>query len=370
MQNNDRKHALYLLIPYIVPFLAVEDRLNFLSTCKYFQKERIRSIQLGRVEIPELASCVKTFLATCGSIAKSIRHMDLVYDRDDDGPCAFDCLFQLLTNLETVSAGAVTDIALLMPIKDSLQSLKLCPIALEIKIIQNIVLLKHLPHLKSLHFDYCDIDTFEFVSTLTQLTEFTLRNRPETHFSVDLRVFSHLNLSKLTLNNDPNVTNWELLSFHSSLTLLDLNGTQISDITCLEALKNLEMLNLSATRITNLNSLKELSQIKYLLMSSNNISSLDPLCGWKELRVFACSNTKIQSLDPISACSLMERIEFAKTLVKSVAALAGMKKLKRVTLHKTPITSLEPIYGHLSINRLDCDVRLMQEKKRVFSRKS
>ena len=93
-------------------------------------------------------------------------------------------------------------------------------------------------------------------------------------------------LTKLDLNNNE-ISDIKPLASLTNLTLLDLNYNEISDIKPLASLTNLTLLNLADNEISDIKPLASLTQLTWLYLSGNPIAPktcpLKPesICKWE-----------------------------------------------------------------------------------------
>ena len=85
----------------------------------------------------------------------------------------------------------------------------------------------------------------------------------------------------------------------SSLTTLDLNNNQISDIKPLESLTNLTWLDLDNNQISDIKPLQSLTNLTWLSLRNNQISDIKPLESLTNLTVLVLSNNKISDIKPL-----------------------------------------------------------------------
>src|SRR4028118_1886206 len=89
----------------------------------------------------------------------------------------------------------------------------------------------------------------------------------------------------------------------SSLTTLDLNNNQISDIKPLESLTNLKELNLRFNSISDIEPLESLTNLTGLALSDNSISDIKPLQSLTNLTQLELNNNRISDIKQIGRAS-------------------------------------------------------------------
>jgi internalin A len=102
-----------------------------------------------------------------------------------------------------------------------------------------------------------------------------------------------------------------------SLTDLNLNRSQISDVKPLAGLTNLIQLFLYGNQISDVKPLAGLTNLTYLLLESNQITDIKPLAGLTNLNVLHLESNQITDINP----------------------LAGLSNLKHLYLQSNPISA-------------------------------
>jgi Leucine-rich repeat (LRR) protein len=86
---------------------------------------------------------------------------------------------------------------------------------------------------------------------------------------------------------------------YEKTTVLDLSGTQVSDLASVKELKNLQRLDLRGTAVSDLTPIKELTGLQWLDLWDTKVSDLSPLKALISLQFLRLYETKVSDLTPI-----------------------------------------------------------------------
>ncbi|NEQ69891.1 MAG: NACHT domain-containing protein [Symploca sp. SIO2D2] len=131
----------------------------------------------------------------------------------------------------------------------------------------------------------------------------------------------------------------------SNLQILDLGGTQISDVTPLSELTQLQVLRLSETQVTDVSSLSRLTQLQVLRLSETQVTNFFPLSGLTQLQVLHLSGTQITDISPLSGLTQLQVLHLSRTQITDVSPLSGLTQLQVLHLSRTQIKNVFPLSG-------------------------
>jgi Leucine-rich repeat (LRR) protein len=134
---------------------------------------------------------------------------------------------------------------------------------------------------------------------------------------------------------------------------VDLNSTQVSDISPLAELKNLGRLVLTNTQVSDLSPLAELKNLEWLSLHSTQVSDLSPLADLKNLRGLFLNNTHVSDLSPLTDLKNLKWLYLQKTQVSDLSPLAELKNLAMLRLDNTQVSDLSPLAGLKNLGVLD-----------------
>lgn len=127
----------------------------------------------------------------------------------------------------------------------------------------------------------------------------------------------------------------EGLEYAVNMTILDLTGNEVIDLTPLKKCKNLETLELDD---------------QYLAKSEQNptdkyLTDISPLKGLTKLKKLVLKNNKIENLSAIGSLTELEELDlYGNRGIKSINGFENLKKLKKLLLNRTGgITDISPL---------------------------
>lgn len=153
----------------------------------------------------------------------------------------------------------------------------------------------------------------------------------------ELTMLRHLQL------NDTNVSDISPIATLTGLTSLNIDRTQVFDLAPLTTLTNLMSLWLERTDVFDIAPLAALKDLYELRLDKTQISDLAPLAGLKHLQKIRLDNTRVHDLAPFSATTTLRELELTNTMVRDLAPLAALSVLRRLTLDGTLVFDLRPI---------------------------
>lgn len=201
-------------------------------------------------------------------------------------------------------------------------------------------------------YDYWEIEMLE-LSHVSDLT--------------DLRLFP--NLKKLIIRNSQNValeqlnnTNIEIVeTYHSAvdasdmdcdIEILVMHNTDLSNEESLANLTKLEDLEINFSNVKDISFLSGLKKLKKLSLINNDISEYSLLCDLKlEELVFSC--TQVDDWSFISNLKSLNTLNLAFTNFDDITLLTSLKKLQNLDLSYTLIDKLDGIEELKELETLD-----------------
>ena len=112
------------------------------------------------------------------------------------------------------------------------------------------------------------------------------------------------------------------------LQRLELQGSDIADLTPLAALAQLQHLSLTSTEVADLAPLAALAQLQHLSLTSTKVADLAPLAALAQLQRLYLTSTKVADLAPLAALAQLQHLYLAGTEVADLAPLTLLPKLR------------------------------------------
>ncbi|MBL6447289.1 leucine-rich repeat domain-containing protein [Fulvivirga sp. 29W222] len=192
------------------------------------------------------------------------------------------------------------------------------------------------------------------IAPLSQLSSLTHLDLSGTNI-YDLKPIRNLTkLEELNISNTP-VDNLESLKYAGELRYLELKNTPVKDITILKRLGKLQLLNLNGTRVSDLSPIAELTDLKNLQLANTPLLSIDilkPVISLEELNI---SSTNITTLSPVSGLEKLKIIKADSTPIPSLSPLSSLKSLKIISVNYTVVSDLSPLSDLTALERIYCD---------------
>ena len=143
----------------------------------------------------------------------------------------------------------------------------------------------------------------------------------------------------------------------TNLTVFDVFGNKVSDISPLAGLKKLTTLDLSENRISDVSTLAGLTSLTHLDLDTNQISNITPLAGLTKLTELWLNENQIADISPLAGMTQMKNLQMESNQISDVSPLSGMSKLTKLWLSDNSITSAAlakaPLPSSLTLLYLD-----------------
>jgi internalin A len=123
----------------------------------------------------------------------------------------------------------------------------------------------------------------------------------------------------------------------SSLTELDLDKNQISDIKPLESLTNLTGLYLNNNQISDIKPLESLTNVALLGLENNQISDIKPLESLTNLALLALEKNQISDIKPLASLTNLTLLGLENNQINDIQPLQSLTNLIWLPLSGNPI---------------------------------
>lgn len=129
------------------------------------------------------------------------------------------------------------------------------------------------------------------------------------------------------------------------LTLIDLDSTNIADLSPLTESKHLSYVSANGTEIEDLNSLSEIHKLEFLYLNNTRVSSLAPISQLEHLQHLTLNDTDVEEVRDLKSLSNLKSLYLAKTKVSDISSLSDLKELKNLRLDNSDTRDLRPLLG-------------------------
>ena len=186
------------------------------------------------------------------------------------------------------------------------------------------------------------------ISDLSPLAGLTTLKRLEIEWTnvddltplVELKNLQHLDV----WNNDSTIDDLSTLANLTNLIHLNVSGSdKLKDLSTLANLTKLEHLRLYNNAITDISPLANLTNLTGLILNRNPISNLEPLANLTKLRKLSLAHNAITDITPLANLIALESLELLGNTIKDITPLANLRNLKWLALHLNAIVDFSPI---------------------------
>ena len=170
------------------------------------------------------------------------------------------------------------------------------------------------------------------------------------------------NLISLDLNSN-SITDLSPLSNLTNLTSLNLDNNSFSDIApSLSNLTNLTSLSLVNSSISEVAPLSNLTNLTFLSLVANPISDLSPLSNLTNLTSLWLFHCTITDLSPLSNLTSLRELQLGNSIfpisiynnsITDISALSGLTSLTTLGLEANSITDLAPLVENTGLGEGD-----------------
>ncbi|RKU31576.1 hypothetical protein C6499_04210, partial [Candidatus Poribacteria bacterium] len=135
----------------------------------------------------------------------------------------------------------------------------------------------------------------------------------------------------------------------ATLTRLEANNRDISDLTGLQTAIHLHELSLNHNLIADLSPLSALIRLQHIHLEDNTISELSPLSGLINLRHINLSHNLISDISPLSGLMNAGWISLGHNIVTDWSPLSGLEKLHGINMSHNPVADISPLKDCLNL---------------------
>ena len=192
-----------------------------------------------------------------------------------------------------------------------------------------------LPALKKLNLSNCSISTISTLSMATGLT--------------------HLDVSKNAIGDVSVLTNMPLLS------VADLSHNALKDISCVSALPHLTELNISHNLIPSVGSVGVCTLLKKLDITSNLVTDLSPLSALTSLTHFYAGYNQLTDVNVLVSCIGMQELNISHNALTDITALSSLVNLEVFDFSYNDITVLPALPQDCALNTINGEHNFMED---------
>ncbi len=137
-----------------------------------------------------------------------------------------------------------------------------------------------------------------------------------------------------------------------SLTTLDADRADISDLTGLAAATNLKELDLSVNSISDISALAELTNLTRLSLSHNDLADISVLSGLTNLTSLSLQRNSISDISALAGLINLTRLSLSHNDLADISVLSGLTNLTSLSLQRNSISDISALAGLINLTRL------------------
>jgi len=168
-------------------------------------------------------------------------------------------------------------------------------------------------------------------------------------------------LSELDLSGNDYIQSIEPLGRLTNLRLLNLSGTNVSDLTPIRNLTELVELDLSKTKVFDLAPLKYSVKLARLNINDTEIRSVGVLEKMVAMENLEMQNSHVFDFEPLSHMTGLVNLNLRNTLLANLMPVSGLAGLMELNVSKTNIQDLTPLSGLKALVTLNIDSTLVRD---------
>ncbi len=159
------------------------------------------------------------------------------------------------------------------------------------------------------------------------------------------------NLDSLILLNNK-IKDISALKQLTNLKNLNLNINQINDITVLKYMENLSVLSLDVNQISDISALKDLINLKSLSLDSNQISDISVLKNLTNMETIRLDYNQISDISALANMTNMKSLYLAHNKIRDISEIKTLVKMKVINLDNNQISDISALENMTNMERL------------------
>lgn len=207
--------------------------------------------------------------------------------------------------------------------------------------------LSALAGLRSLYLDENPVSDFSPLYALSGLTTLSIRGIELTDRQLEELTAALPNCaihSEAAVESVPDITIGGI-TFKADVTVLDLSGLSLTDISALSACRSLQKLDLSRNQISDLSPLMDIRTLEWLSIQENQVTDLRPLMAMSSLKTIYADANGIQSTVPLGSLQNLRELYLSANPISDFTGLGKLTSLETLYLEDVGLTdqSLESL---------------------------
>ncbi|MDE0185259.1 MAG: leucine-rich repeat domain-containing protein [Candidatus Poribacteria bacterium] len=160
------------------------------------------------------------------------------------------------------------------------------------------------------------------------------------------------NLTELSLNQN-SITSISPVANLTNLTELWLDTNSISDISPVANLTNLTILSLNDNSISDIAPVANLNKLTHLFLNDNSISDIAPVANLNKLTHLFLNDNSISDISPVSRLTNLTRLWLNKNNISDISPVAKLTNLTELALRDNSISDISPLVENTGLDDVD-----------------
>ena len=160
------------------------------------------------------------------------------------------------------------------------------------------------------------------------------------------------NLTFLWLTSNP-ITDLSPLCDLTNLTGLVLFGNAITDISTLSNLTHLEHLNLDGNSISDISALSNLTNLEWLSVGENPITDISALAALTNLGFLRLYTNSISNISALAALTNLESLNLRDNSISNISALSNLTNLRELDIVHNNLSDISALANLINLESLD-----------------
>ncbi len=289
------------------------------------------SAKISSIEAKQKSRDAENLISIAGNTYE-ITETNLVLDNQNLGNAVLPEVARLyaLSNLSMAGNG-LTDISALSTLGG------LTTLNLSSNSITDLRPLSNLTALRTLYLDSNPITDFTPLYSLTSLTTLSIKgiNISETELKNLSNALPSCAINGASTRHEDGTITLGGETFSVDVTVLNLSGKGIVDISALSACQKLTTLNLSGNQISDITPLMDIPGLQVINLSANNVTDLRPLMGLLTIKSLDVSYNAVNSTVSLGSNTSLQELNLANNPISNFSGLAKLKNLSSLNLSST-----------------------------------
>ncbi|MGN1299501.1 MAG: leucine-rich repeat domain-containing protein [Candidatus Scatovivens sp.] len=207
--------------------------------------------------------------------------------------------------------------------------------------------IQYLKQLETLILTSNPIEDLKPIETLNNLKELEIYYPEWTSYRNSIKNISVIenlvNLQKVVLTNNDELSDINFLSNLTNLKYLDLHLNSITDVEVIKQLSNLEYLNLNGNKISNIEELSGLINLKYLDITNTQTQDISFVKQFSQLKELRAASNNISELDLLKNLTQLEKVSLRSNNIKDISSFENLVNIKELYLGRNDIDNISSL---------------------------